>query len=78
MVATWDSFLFLYGLKVPCIRGAGVLGDERRLCVPNVFPVHVVEEWVTLEVLNSILPQAHLGVTDQPVNNQRKMVRGPR
>ena len=78
MIATWDSFLFLYGLKVSCIRGAGVLRDERRLCVPNVLPVHVVEERVTLEVLNSILPQTQLRVTDQPVNNQRKKVRGSR
>ena len=75
MIATWDSFLFLYGLKVSCIRGAGVLRDKRRLCVPNVLPVHVVEERVTLEVLNSILPQTQLRVTDQPVNNQRKNVR---
>ena len=76
MVATWDSFLLLYGLKVSCVRWAGVLGDEWWLCVPNVLPVHVMEERVTLEVLNSILPQTHLGVTDQPVKHQRKMVRG--
>ena len=72
MVATWDCFFLLYGLKVSCIRGAGVLGDERWFCVPNVLPIHVMEEWVTLEVLNSIPSQTHLRVADQPANNQRE------
>ena len=72
MVATWDCFLLLNGLKVSCIRGAGELGDEWWLCVPNVLPIHVVEEWVTLEVLDSVPSQTHLRVADQPANNQRE------
>ena len=72
MVATWDCFLLLNGLKVSRIRGAGELGDEWWLCVPNVLPIHVVEEWVTLEVLDSVPSQTHLRVADQPANNQRE------
>ena len=73
MVASCRGILLIDGFKVPCVRGTGELGDVRWLGVPDVVPVHGLEERMLLEVRDSIPAQPHLRVTDQPVGNERRV-----